>query len=112
MSLPRGVGEVGGRSRPALELLSNSQTLPSLQLPPQAQAEDGRSQAAVGVTPEGTWRDTTQLHRQEEAVSGQLGSRPGLARLWASRSHSVWEDWAHNSVSLWRSEVPKVCDPI
>ncbi|XP_052033882.1 polyamine-transporting ATPase 13A2 isoform X6 [Apodemus sylvaticus] len=39
----------------------------SLELPPRAQAEDGRSQAAVGVTPEGTWQDTTQLHRQEEA---------------------------------------------
>ncbi|XP_034358046.1 polyamine-transporting ATPase 13A2 isoform X7 [Arvicanthis niloticus] len=39
----------------------------SLQLPLQAQAEDGRSQAAVGVIPEGTWQDTTQLHRQEEA---------------------------------------------
>ncbi|GAB1289161.1 Polyamine-transporting ATPase 13A2 [Apodemus speciosus] len=39
----------------------------SLELPPWAQAEDGRSQAAVGVTPEGTWQDTTQLHRQEEA---------------------------------------------
>ncbi|XP_029395861.1 cation-transporting ATPase 13A2 isoform X2 [Mus pahari] len=39
----------------------------SLELPPRAQAEDGRSQAAVGVTPEGAWQDTTQLHRQEEA---------------------------------------------
>ncbi|NP_001366550.1 polyamine-transporting ATPase 13A2 isoform 5 [Mus musculus] len=39
----------------------------SLELPPQAQAEDGRSQAAVGVTPEGTWQDTSELHRQEEA---------------------------------------------
>lgn len=39
----------------------------SLELPSRAQAEDGRSQAAVGVTPEGVWQDTTQLHRQEEA---------------------------------------------
>lgn len=38
-----------------------------LELPPQAQAEDGRSQAAVGVTLEGTWQDTSELHRQEEA---------------------------------------------
>ncbi|KAF6344043.1 ATPase cation transporting 13A2 [Rhinolophus ferrumequinum] len=43
----------------------------SLELPPQAQAEDGRSQAAVGAVPEGTWKDTTPLHRREEAVSGQ-----------------------------------------
>lgn len=59
------------------------------------------------MIPEGTWQDTTQLHRQEEAVSGQRGSRPGLARLWASRSHSLWEDWAHSSVSLWLSEVQR-----
>uniref|UniRef100_A0A8C9AWA0 Polyamine-transporting ATPase 13A2 n=1 Tax=Phocoena sinus TaxID=42100 RepID=A0A8C9AWA0_PHOSS len=43
----------------------------SLELPPQTQAEDGRSQAAVGTLPEGTWKDTAQLHRTEEAVSGQ-----------------------------------------
>lgn len=103
MSLPGGGGD--GRSGPSVELLSNSQTLSSLELPPQAQAEDGRSQAAVGVTPEGSWQDTSQLHRQEEAVSDQLGSRPGLVLLWASRSHAVWEDWAHRSLcpfgSLW-----------
>ncbi|XP_006883756.1 PREDICTED: probable cation-transporting ATPase 13A2 [Elephantulus edwardii] len=39
----------------------------SLELPPQAQLEDGRSQAAVGAVLEGTWKDTAQLHRQEEA---------------------------------------------
>uniref|UniRef100_A0A8C0C5E7 Cation-transporting ATPase n=1 Tax=Balaenoptera musculus TaxID=9771 RepID=A0A8C0C5E7_BALMU len=39
----------------------------SLELPPQTQAEDGRSQAAVGTLPEGTWKDTAQLHRAEEA---------------------------------------------
>ncbi|XP_064350078.1 polyamine-transporting ATPase 13A2 isoform X4 [Camelus dromedarius] len=39
----------------------------SLQLPPQAQAEDGRSQVAVGAVLEDTWKDTTQLHRNEEA---------------------------------------------
>ncbi|XP_068395111.1 polyamine-transporting ATPase 13A2 isoform X4 [Eschrichtius robustus] len=39
----------------------------SLELPPQTQAEDGRSQAAVGTLPEGTWKDTAQLHRTEEA---------------------------------------------
>ncbi|KAM9687024.1 polyamine-transporting ATPase 13A2 isoform 1-T1 [Trichechus inunguis] len=39
----------------------------SLDLPPQAQMEDGRSQAAVGAVPEGSWKDTAQLHRKEEA---------------------------------------------
>lgn len=39
----------------------------SLELPPQAKAEDGRSLAAVGVAPESMWQDTTQLHRQKEA---------------------------------------------
>ncbi|XP_042636191.1 polyamine-transporting ATPase 13A2 [Orycteropus afer afer] len=39
----------------------------SLELPPQAQLEDGRSQAAIGAVLEGTWKDTTQLHRKEEA---------------------------------------------
>ncbi|XP_051027153.1 polyamine-transporting ATPase 13A2 isoform X2 [Acomys russatus] len=39
----------------------------SPELPSQAQGEDGRSQAAVGVVPEGTWEDTTQLYRQKEA---------------------------------------------
>ncbi|XP_037059046.1 polyamine-transporting ATPase 13A2 isoform X5 [Peromyscus leucopus] len=39
----------------------------SLELPRQAQAEDGRSQAAVGVVPEDSWEDTTQLHSQKEA---------------------------------------------
>uniref|UniRef100_A0A8C5UYT8 Polyamine-transporting ATPase 13A2 n=1 Tax=Microcebus murinus TaxID=30608 RepID=A0A8C5UYT8_MICMU len=41
----------------------------SLELPQQAQAEDGRSQVAVGAVPDGTWKDTTQLQGQEEAVS-------------------------------------------
>ncbi|XP_021484598.1 polyamine-transporting ATPase 13A2 isoform X2 [Meriones unguiculatus] len=40
----------------------------SLELPPQVQGEDGRSQAAVGVVPEGTWEDTTHLYRQKETV--------------------------------------------
>uniref|UniRef100_A0A2K5MS87 ATPase cation transporting 13A2 n=1 Tax=Cercocebus atys TaxID=9531 RepID=A0A2K5MS87_CERAT len=43
----------------------------SLEPPPQAQVEDGRSQAAVGAVPEGAWKDTTQLHKSEEAVSGR-----------------------------------------
>ncbi|CAK6440663.1 unnamed protein product [Pipistrellus nathusii] len=43
----------------------------SLELPPQPQAEDGRSQAAVGAVPEEAWRDTARLHGSEEALSGQ-----------------------------------------
>ncbi|XP_028343596.1 polyamine-transporting ATPase 13A2 isoform X6 [Physeter macrocephalus] len=39
----------------------------SLELPPRTQAEDGRSQAALGTLPEGTWKDTAELHRTEEA---------------------------------------------
>ncbi|XP_054435653.1 polyamine-transporting ATPase 13A2 isoform X4 [Pteronotus mesoamericanus] len=42
-----------------------------LELPPQAQAEDGRSQVAVGAVPEGAWKDTAQLQGSEEAASGQ-----------------------------------------
>uniref|UniRef100_U3CSP7 Polyamine-transporting ATPase 13A2 n=1 Tax=Callithrix jacchus TaxID=9483 RepID=U3CSP7_CALJA len=38
----------------------------SLEPPPQVQVEDGRSQAAVGVVPEGAWKDTAQLHKNEE----------------------------------------------
>lgn len=37
----------------------------SLELPPQA--EDGRSEVAVGTVPEAMWKDTAQLHRTEEA---------------------------------------------
>uniref|UniRef100_A0A8D1IMP9 Polyamine-transporting ATPase 13A2 n=1 Tax=Sus scrofa TaxID=9823 RepID=A0A8D1IMP9_PIG len=39
----------------------------SLELPPQAQVEDGRSQVAVGAVPERAWKDTAQLRRTEEA---------------------------------------------
>ncbi|XP_006866405.1 PREDICTED: probable cation-transporting ATPase 13A2 [Chrysochloris asiatica] len=38
----------------------------SLDLPPLAQLEDGRSQTAVGTVPEWTWKDTAQLHSKEE----------------------------------------------
>lgn len=94
-SLPRSPCSPGPPPTKALilgqlpELHSNPHTLPSLELPPQAQAEDSRSQAAVGAVPEGAWKDTAQLHRNEEAVSGRLGSGQVLAPLWASVSHSV-----------------------
>lgn len=62
---------------------------PSLELPPQPQAEDGRSQAAVGAVPEEAWRDTARLHGSEEALSGQVGSGRVLAPLPALLSDSV-----------------------
>ncbi|XP_048672198.1 polyamine-transporting ATPase 13A2 [Marmota marmota marmota] len=40
----------------------------SLELPPQAQAEDGRSQVAVGTAPDSMWKDTAPLHRRQEAT--------------------------------------------
>ncbi|KAM5248693.1 polyamine-transporting ATPase 13A2 [Ctenodactylus gundi] len=40
----------------------------SLEPPPQAPAEDGRSQVAVGTVLEGAWKDTAQLHSREEAT--------------------------------------------
>uniref|UniRef100_A0A8P0NHC0 Polyamine-transporting ATPase 13A2 n=1 Tax=Canis lupus familiaris TaxID=9615 RepID=A0A8P0NHC0_CANLF len=43
----------------------------SLELPARGQAEDGRSQAAVGAVPEGAWKDTAQFCKNEEAVSAQ-----------------------------------------
>lgn len=60
------------------ECRSNPHTPPSLELPAQVQAEDGRSQAAVGAVPEGAWKDTIQFCRNEEAVSGQLGPDKSL----------------------------------
>ncbi|XP_048962736.1 polyamine-transporting ATPase 13A2 isoform X6 [Canis lupus dingo] len=39
----------------------------SLELPARGQAEDGRSQAAVGAVPEGAWKDTAQFCKNEEA---------------------------------------------
>lgn len=64
-------------------------SLPSLGPPPQAQAKDGWSPAAVGAVPEGTWKDTAQLTRNEEAMSGQVGSGQALVPLWVFVSHSV-----------------------
>ncbi|XP_078186631.1 polyamine-transporting ATPase 13A2 isoform X42 [Callithrix jacchus] len=60
----------------------------SLEPPPQVQVEDGRSQAAVGVVPEGAWKDTAQLHKNEEELptqahcfwgQGQLPTHPLLS---------------------------------
>lgn len=39
----------------------------SLELPPPVAGEDGRSQAALGAVPEGAWKDTAQLHQNQES---------------------------------------------
>ncbi|XP_036770294.2 polyamine-transporting ATPase 13A2 isoform X5 [Manis pentadactyla] len=39
----------------------------SLELPPAVAGEDGRSQAALGAVPEGAWKDTAQLHQNQES---------------------------------------------
>ncbi|KAM5322811.1 polyamine-transporting ATPase 13A2 isoform 1-T1 [Glossophaga mutica] len=52
----------------------------SRELPPQTQAEDGRSWVAVGAVPEGVWKDTAPLHSGEEAVCGQQVLRYYLFR--------------------------------
>lgn len=77
-------------------------SLPSLELPPPVAGEDGRSQAALGAVPEGAWKDTAQLHQNQESVSGQLGSAQALPPLWTSVSCSVqcagwplWNLWFH-----------------
>lgn len=74
-----GLGTELGRCPSSQSSTVTPTPFPSLELPPQAQAEDGRSQAAVGAEPDGAWRDTAQLHRSEEAVSGQVGSHKSLS---------------------------------
>lgn len=59
----------------------------------------------MGVAPEDTWEDTTQLHGQKEAVSGQLDpALPFSGHL----DHTVWEDWAQGS--LWSQRSGKLSD--
>uniref|UniRef100_A0A8C0MR03 Polyamine-transporting ATPase 13A2 n=1 Tax=Canis lupus familiaris TaxID=9615 RepID=A0A8C0MR03_CANLF len=70
----------------------------SLELPARGQAEDGRSQAAVGAVPEGAWKDTAQFCKNEEAVSAQLASPRALNPPWASVPRSAqWEGWSPRS---------------
>ncbi|XP_031235157.1 cation-transporting ATPase 13A2 isoform X2 [Mastomys coucha] len=76
----------------------------SLELPPQAQAEDGRSRAAVGVTPEATWQDTTQLHRQEETQVLRYYILQGQRYVWMETQQAFCQ------VSL--LEHGRTCDDI
>lgn len=92
------------------ELPKNPHTPSSLELPAQG-PEDGRSQAAVGAVPEGAWKDTAQFCRNEEAVSGWLGSGQVLKPPWASVSRSIqWEGWTPHSLGTSGSIVPNVYD--
>ncbi|XP_020951083.1 probable cation-transporting ATPase 13A2 isoform X7 [Sus scrofa] len=54
----------------------------SLELPPQAQVEDGRSQVAVGAVPERAWKDTAQLRRTEEARTLRYYLFQGRRYIW------------------------------
>ncbi|XP_026305074.1 cation-transporting ATPase 13A2 isoform X8 [Piliocolobus tephrosceles] len=67
----------------------------SLEPPPQAQVEDGRSQAAVGAVPEGAWKDTAQLHKSEEAVSGRRVLRyylfQGQRYIWIETQQAFYQ---------------------
>ncbi|KAM7098536.1 polyamine-transporting ATPase 13A2 isoform 4-T4 [Molossus nigricans] len=80
----------------------------SLELPPQAQAEDGRSQAAVGAVPEGTWKDTAQLHRNEETVRGQR-----VLRYYLFRGHRyVWIEAQQAFCQVSSLDQGRTCDDI
>ncbi|XP_036112247.1 polyamine-transporting ATPase 13A2 isoform X4 [Molossus molossus] len=80
----------------------------SLELPPQAQAEDGRSQAAVGAVPEGAWKDTAQLHRNEETVRGQR-----VLRYYLFRGHRyVWIEAQQAFCQVSSLDQGRTCDDI
>ncbi|XP_037586094.1 polyamine-transporting ATPase 13A2 isoform X2 [Cebus imitator] len=63
----------------------------SLEPPPQAQAEDGRSQAAVGAVPEGTWKDTAQLHKNEEARVLRYYLFQGQRYIWIETQQAFYQ---------------------
>ncbi|XP_072607186.1 polyamine-transporting ATPase 13A2 isoform X16 [Vulpes vulpes] len=54
----------------------------SLELPARGQAEDGRSQAAVGAVPEGAWKDTAQFCKNEEARTLRYYLFRGQRYIW------------------------------
>ncbi|XP_036206706.1 polyamine-transporting ATPase 13A2 isoform X5 [Myotis myotis] len=81
----------------------------SLELPPQTQAEDGRSQAAVGAVPEEAWKDTAQLHRSEEVVSGQQR----LLRFYLFRGQRyVWIETQQAFCHVSLLDHSRTCDDI
>ncbi|XP_028011320.2 polyamine-transporting ATPase 13A2 isoform X4 [Eptesicus fuscus] len=81
----------------------------SLELPPQTQAEDGRSQAAVGAVPEEAWKDTARLHGSEEAVSGQQR----LLRYYLFRGQRyVWMETQQAFCQVSLLDHGRTCDDI
>ncbi|XP_006107378.1 cation-transporting ATPase 13A2 isoform X4 [Myotis lucifugus] len=81
----------------------------SLELPPQTQAEDGRSQAAVGAVPEEAWKDTAQLHGSEEVVSGQQR----LLRFYLFRGQRyVWIETQQAFCHVSLLDQGRTCDDI
>ncbi|XP_026305069.1 cation-transporting ATPase 13A2 isoform X3 [Piliocolobus tephrosceles] len=63
----------------------------SLEPPPQAQVEDGRSQAAVGAVPEGAWKDTAQLHKSEEARVLRYYLFQGQRYIWIETQQAFYQ---------------------
>ncbi|PNI33425.1 ATP13A2 isoform 16, partial [Pan troglodytes] len=63
----------------------------SLEPSPQAQAEDGRSQAAVGAVPEGAWKDTAQLHKSEEARVLRYYLFQGQRYIWIETQQAFYQ---------------------
>ncbi|XP_033084014.1 cation-transporting ATPase 13A2 isoform X3 [Trachypithecus francoisi] len=63
----------------------------SLEPPPQAQMEDGRSQAAVGAVPEGAWKDTAQLHKSEEARVLRYYLFQGQRYIWIETQQAFYQ---------------------
>ncbi|XP_047272525.1 polyamine-transporting ATPase 13A2 isoform X38 [Homo sapiens] len=63
----------------------------SLEPSPQSQAEDGRSQAAVGAVPEGAWKDTAQLHKSEEARVLRYYLFQGQRYIWIETQQAFYQ---------------------
>ncbi|KAM5162521.1 polyamine-transporting ATPase 13A2 isoform 1-T1 [Callospermophilus lateralis] len=77
----------------------------SLELPPQAQAEDGRSQVAVGAAPEGMWKDTAPLHRRQEGTQ--------LLRYYVFRGQRyVWVETQQAFYQVSLLDRGRTCDDI
>nr|XP_058160286.1 polyamine-transporting ATPase 13A2 isoform X1 [Dasypus novemcinctus] len=77
----------------------------SLELLPQAQPEDGRSQAAVGAVPEGTWRDTARLHGKEAA-------KPVLRYFLFQGQRYVWMETQQAFYQVSLLDHGRTCDDI
>nr|XP_030869186.2 polyamine-transporting ATPase 13A2 isoform X8 [Gorilla gorilla gorilla] len=82
----------------------------SLEPSPQAQAEDGRSQAAVGAVPEGAWKDTAQLHKSEEAVS--VGQKRVLRYYLFQGQRYIWIETQQAFYQVSLLDHGRSCDDI